>query len=113
MTNKTTHLAPVSGFMRQISLSILLPFFRKKDTALAHYPQFSSSVFSRPDQSELLAQEEEICPLVEAEVYVIYGRKADAEKALASGVKSGRITAEEAARFWSEQGNSAGRMPSN
>jgi hypothetical protein len=104
MTDKITNHAPVSSFMRQISLSILMPFFRQKDTAPTHYPRITSSVFSRPDQSELLAHEEEICPLVEAEVYVIYGRKADAEKALAAGIKSGRITADQAAQFWSKQG---------
>jgi hypothetical protein len=99
--------------MRQISLSILLPFFRKKDTVLGHYPHIVSSVFSRPDQSELLAQEEEISPLVEAEVYLIYGRRADAEKVLELGVKSGRITAGEAAQFWSDQRNADVRPSSN
>lgn len=109
MPNKIINHAPVSRFMRQISLSILMPFFRKPDTTPAQFTKFPSSVFSRPDQSELLAHEEEICPLVEAEVYVIYGRVADAEEAIAAGVKSGRITSQQAAQFWKEQSNSAGR----
>ncbi|UCV21108.1 hypothetical protein [Ferribacterium limneticum] len=99
--------------MKQISLSILMPFFRKTDSAPVQYPKYDSSVFSRPDQSELLAMEEEISPLVEAEVYLIYGRKADAEKVLADGVKIGRITANEVARFWSEQSDTRNRTSAN
>lgn len=110
MTQKIPNLPPVTGFMRQFSLSILLPFIKKPDSLPAAFPQFDSSVFSRPDQSELLAMEEEICPLVEAEVYLIYGRKADAEKVLAQGVRTGRITTREVAQFWSNQGNASGRM---
>ncbi|MFH1659636.1 MAG: hypothetical protein FD131_276 [Rhodocyclaceae bacterium] len=110
MTQKIPNLPPVTGFMRQFSLSILLPFIKKPDSQPASFPQFDSSVFSRPDQSELLAMEEEICPLVEAEVYLIYGRKADAEKVLAQGVRTGRITTREVAQFWSNQGNASGRM---
>ena len=108
MTHKTTSIPSATSFIRHISLSIWPSFFKRKNTEQAHfYPQFvsSASVFSLPDQSELLAHEEEISPLVEAEVYVIYGRTNDAKKALDSGVKSGVITAEEAAQFWSNQNN--------
>jgi hypothetical protein len=111
MTHKTPSFPPVTGFMRQLSLSLLLPFSRKPDSAPSHDLQIDSSVFSRPDQSEQLAMEEEICPLVEAEVYLVYGRKADAEKVLALGARSGRITADQIAQFWSNQGKSANRMP--
>jgi hypothetical protein len=104
MKDKATSIFPSTGLIRHISLSVLLPFFRKKAPMDARYPKFISSLFSQQDQSALLAEEEEICPLVEAEVYVIYGRKADAEKALDAGVKAGRITAEQAAWFWSAQG---------
>ena len=113
MTHKTSPFTPVSGFMRQISLSVLMPFFRKSDSAPVQYPKYDSSVFSRPDQSELLAMEEEISPLVEAEIYVIYGRKADAEKVLAGGVKTGRITANEVEQFWMNQRTESGRPSQN
>jgi hypothetical protein len=99
--------------MRQMSLSVLMPFFRKTDRSLVPYPKYESSIFSQPDQSELLAMEEEICPLVEAEIYVIYGRKADAQKVLKAGVRSGRITADQVARFWDGQDKAAGQAPSN
>lgn len=110
MTDKTTPRTPITGYMRQISLSILMPFFRKTDSAPISYPKFESSIFSRPDQSELLAMEEEICPLVEAEVYLIYGRRPDAEKVLADGVRTGRISAAEAAQFWDKQSKGSGRV---
>jgi hypothetical protein len=113
MTPKTPNRPPITGFMRQFSLSLLLPFSRKPDSTPVANQQLDSSVFSRPDQSELLAMEEEICPLVEAEVYLIYGRKKDAEKVLAFGARTGRITAEDVARFWANQGNAAGRSSSN
>jgi len=113
MTNKTQNLSPVTGFMRQFSLSIQRPFLKKSDRAQTRSLQIDWSDFSRPDQSELLAREEEISPLVEAEVYLIYGRKADAVKALESGVKSRRITAAEVAQFWASQGNAAGRILSD
>jgi len=113
MTHKIPSRPPVTGFMRQLSLSLLLPFSRKPDSAPAPDLQFDSSVFSRPDQSELLAMEEEICPLVEAEVYLVYGRKADAEKVLALGARTGRITSEDVTRFWLKHGNEAGKPRSN
>jgi len=106
MPNKNFHHTPVSNFMRHVSLSILMPLFSKANETPSSPPPFTISDFSRPDLSELLAHEEEICPLVEAEVYVIYGRVADAEEALAAGVKSRRITAAQVAQFWSSQGKS-------
>jgi hypothetical protein len=113
MTNKTENFSPVTGFMRQFSLSIQRPFLRKSDKAQTCSMQIDWSDFSRPDQSELLAREEDISPLVEAEVYLIYGRKADAVKALDSGIKSRRITSAEVENFWATQGNVAGRVLSD
>lgn len=109
MTDKATHRTPITGYMRQISLSILMPFFRKNDRAPESYPKFESSIFSRPDESELVALEEEISPLVEAEVYLIYGRRPDAEKVLADGVRTGRISTAEVAQFWDNQHKGGGR----
>lgn len=103
MTDKTTSIFQASGLIRNISLSVLMPFFRKMKSARPSQAQITSSVFSQPDESALFAYEEEICPLVEAEVFVIYGRMADADKALHSGIKSGRITADQARQFWADQ----------
>lgn len=113
MAHKIPSFPPVTGFMRQLSLTLLLPFSTKPDVGPACNEQFESSVFSRPDQSELLAMEEEICPLVEAEVYLIYGRKADAEKVLAQGTRLGRITTEQVEQFWLNQTNAPGPMSTN
>lgn len=109
MSYKISHHVPVSNFVREFSLSILMPFFSKANEECSSTQKFAASEFSQPDQSELLAHEEEICPLVEAEVYVLFGRVAGAEEALAAGVKSGRITASQAAEFWLNQGKTASR----
>jgi hypothetical protein len=46
--------------------------------------------------------EEDANPLVEAEIYVIFGRRTDAEKVLKSALQAGRINADEVVRFWHE-----------
>lgn len=61
------------------------------------------SAFSNVDHPELLKHHEEVSPLTEAEIYVIYGRKKDAQSALALGVQEGRITSDEAEQFWAKQ----------
>jgi len=43
--------------------------------------------------------DEVLCPLIEAEVYFIYGRRHDAEAVLVSGLRSGRITPEDVSRL--------------
>ncbi|AXS79964.1 hypothetical protein [Dechloromonas sp. HYN0024] len=103
MTDKAASLFPATSLIRHISLAKLLPFFRKGNIQDSLSPQLGSSVFSLPDYSAHFVAEDDICPLVEAEVFMLFGRKSDAEKALASGLKSGRITARAYLRFWSEQ----------
>ena len=43
--------------------------------------------------------EETPSPLVEAEIYFVYGRRDDAEAVLASGLRRGRISPDEASRL--------------
>lgn len=43
-------------------------------------------------------------PLVEAEVFLIYGRNDDAARVLKAGLRDGRIGAEDLSRFWSRHG---------
>ena len=43
--------------------------------------------------------DEVLCPLIEAEVYFVYGRKKDAEAVLASALREGRITPNEVSRL--------------
>lgn len=47
-------------------------------------------------------------PLVEAEVFLIYGRNDDAARVLKAGLRDGRIGAEDLNRFWSRHGALAG-----
>lgn len=43
-------------------------------------------------------------PLVEAEVFLIYGRNDDAAQVLKAGLRDGRIGAEDLSRFWARHG---------
>jgi hypothetical protein len=109
MTDRATYFTRIARFVGRINLAIAFPFswktkaHKKTESSENRYAHLTSSAFSKPDPIELLAQEDDIAPLVEAEVYAIYGRTADAHKVLDSGVKAGRITAEEVTLFWSKQ----------
>lgn len=103
MANNLLNPSPISGFMRRFSLNFPHPLARKKETQSNEFPRLEISDFSRPDVSELFVREEEICPLVEAEVYLMYGRKHDAEDVLKAGLKAGRITQDEISQFWANQ----------
>lgn len=43
--------------------------------------------------------DEVLCPLIEAEVYFVYGRRNDAEAVLASALREGRITPDDVRRL--------------
>jgi len=60
----------------------------------------SMSAFSRQASSSR-AYEEDVNPLTEAEIYVIYGRKKDAQRVLDQAVSEGRLSEAEVACFWS------------
>lgn len=60
----------------------------------------SLSAFSRQDHP-LMKHEEDVNPLTEAEIYVIYGRKKDAQRVLDQAMREGRVTPEEVVCFWS------------
>ena len=63
------------------------------------------SAFSNADHPALLAHHEDVNPLTEAEIYVIYGRKKEAQQVLDVAVQEGAISPEQVIRFWFEQGN--------
>lgn len=107
MTHKATYFSPISSFIGSINHAISGLLFEKNisltrtDTDKFSYAQFESSVFSKPDSSELLIHEEDIDPLLEAEVYAIYGRRQDAEKVLNAALRAGQISAGDITLFWS------------
>lgn len=107
MTHKATYFAPISSLIGSINHAISGLLFEKaicstkKDTEKNSYARFESSVFSQPDASELLLHEEDIDPLLEAEVFAIYGRRQDAEEVLAAALKAGQLTAGDVTLFWS------------
>ena len=55
-----------------------------------------SSLF--PEDAALKV-DEVLSPLIEAEVYFVYGRRHDAEAVLASGLRAGRITPDDVSRL--------------
>lgn len=59
--------------------------------------------FSKGEPPSTLKDHDEIDPLTEAEIYVIYGRRGDAQKVLESGLRRGRVSAEEVSKFWAGQ----------
>jgi len=61
------------------------------------------SDYAKAETPTVLKEHDDIDPLTEAEIYVIYGRRDDAQKVLESGLRRGRISAEEVAVFWAEQ----------
>lgn len=60
----------------------------------------SMSAFSRQGAS-FRPVEDDVNPLTEAEIYVIYGRKKDAQRVLDQAVSEGRLSPQEVACFWS------------
>lgn len=107
MTHKTTCFAPITSILGSINHAISGLLFdntlssKRTNTEKFSYPNFESSAFSKPDPSELLMRETEIDPLLEAEVFAIYGRRKDAEMVLDSALKAGVITAGDISLFWS------------
>ncbi len=107
MTHKADYFAPITSILGSINhaLSGLL-FDSSVSSKGANSEKFSnenfdSSVFSKADATELLINEADIDPLLEAEVYAIYGRKNDAERVLDSALKAGLLTAGDVSLFWS------------
>lgn len=107
MTQKAAYFAPITNILGSINHAISGLFFEQRESArktnadTSSYANFDSVDFSKPDQSELFIHEEDIDPLVEAEVYAIYGRLNDAEKVLDSALKAGLVTVGEVSLFWS------------
>lgn len=107
MTHKATYFAPLTSILGSINHAISGLLFddnvssKQTNSEKFSYPHFESSVFSKPDPSELLARETDIDPLLEAEVYAIYGRRKDADRVLDSALKAGLITAGDISLFWS------------
>lgn len=84
---------------------LLLRRKRMLDKASAyerHSRELTMSAFSAGEHLTLLRDEVDVNPLTEAEIYVIYGRKKDAQLALDSAMRDGRISAEQVVRFWAE-----------
>lgn len=107
MTHKAAYFAPITSFLGSINHALSGLLFESSGSSKSPKTEkfsdapIESSVFSRADPSELLINEADIDPLLEAEVYAIYGRRKDAENVLNSALKAGVITAGDISLFWS------------
>ncbi|MFZ2269733.1 MAG: hypothetical protein WAV95_19330 [Azonexus sp.] len=72
----------------------------KGNNANVYANDLSMSAFSQLDHPSL-RHEEDVNPLTEAEIYVIYGRQNDAQRVLDLAMREGRITPAEVVCFWS------------
>lgn len=111
MMNASPSMLQLAVFLL-LNLVIGLFFLRKRRLSLKRNARrgleqhFPMSCFSQVNHPVLEKYYEEVNPLTEAEIYVIYGRKHEAQKVLDSGVREGLISTEQVIRFWSEQGHS-------
>lgn len=107
MINSTSYLAPMAGIIGSIHLAAGLHFLRKlriskmENSTHEKFVRLASSVFPEFNHDELSTHESEIDPLIEAEIYLVYGRARDAQDVLKKAVTDGRVTPEEATLFWS------------
>jgi hypothetical protein len=104
MINKAISITPLALFFG-LNFAAGYAYFKKRKllargrSANAHY-DIPLSIFSNADHPELLKYQEDVNPLTEAEIYVIYGRKQEAQEVLDSGLLEGLITPEDIDHFW-------------
>lgn len=107
MLNNANSIIPIAARVGR-SLAAGLFFLRKNKTTPTTsaaddlWLSATMSAFSEAESIECSEDppDEEVCPLVEAEIYAIFGRPNDAEHVLKTALQAGRINAEEVARFW-------------
>ena len=111
MHHHANSIAPIAALVGR-RLAASLHFLRKKPEQSQSgieddlWLSVTSSAFAEDDPLPVAAAEDEyeeydeVCTLTEAEIYVIFGRKNDAEQVLSSAVRAGRLTTDAVARFW-------------
>jgi hypothetical protein len=109
MLSNIHSIAPIAARVGR-SLAAGLLFLRKNKTTSTTrvaddlWLSTATSAFAEIESTQRteVEPEEDVNPLVEAEIYVIFGRKNDAENVLKSALQAGRINADEVVRFWNE-----------
>ena len=107
MLNNTNSIFPIAARVGR-SLAAGLSFLKKNKTTPTTsaaddlWLSATMSAFTEGESMECSKDEpeEDVNPLVEAEIYVIFGRTNDAERVLKSALQAGRINADEVVRFW-------------
>jgi hypothetical protein len=106
MSNNPLSIAPIASlFGRRLVAGLSL--FRKKSPdkpAMESHNLWLNSALSNyhdagPDDYGT-AEEQEVCPQTEAEIYAIFGRLDEAAAVLDAAEKAGRLMAEDVINFW-------------
>lgn len=106
MSNHPISIAPIASLVRRHLIASLGALRKKKGAKKARvandlWLSIPSSEFDPVGPTGFAGEEDEdVSPLTEAEIYVIFGRRNDAEAVLGAALRSGRISAEEVATFW-------------
>ncbi|MGE5472384.1 MAG: hypothetical protein ACM3X0_16435 [Bacteroidota bacterium] len=94
------------GVLLGIALVAGLLLFRQRTATRLQMAEDSAgnltmSAFSRLPPATAQFSGEDVDLLTEAEIYVLYGRKNEAQKVLDVGLRQGRISTEQVIGFWS------------
>ena len=106
MSNNPISIAPIATLVRRHLVASLTALGKRKTASKASvsndlWLSIPSSEFDQAGPSGFAGDDDEdVSPLTEAEIYIIFGRRNDAEEVLGSALRSGRIKPEEIAAFW-------------
>ncbi|MBS1157652.1 MAG: hypothetical protein H6R15_71 [Proteobacteria bacterium] len=77
---------------------------RRKVRSHSEFPLSAFSVLNHPAVS---GRREQLTPLREAEVYMTYGKKREAQRVLDTALENGEISAADVAEFWGKHNSGA------
>lgn len=117
MSQNPVTLAPITSYIAQRLSAGWRSLRRSRQqpvpagTASDVEPDLPFSKFADTEFPGYITYDEDVDPLVEAEIYVIFGRNHDALAVLEEALDSGRLTDEQVSRFWAErEAAEAGRV---
>jgi hypothetical protein len=106
MSNNPLSIAPIATLVGRRLLAGLSLFKKKsadKPEMESHNLWLNSAMTDYHDAGPAdygTAEDQDVCPQTEAEIYVIFGRINDAESVLNAAVEAGRLTADDITCFW-------------
>ena len=116
MSNNPISIAPITALVRRRIFAGLFSLKKRHtpQTASESNDLWLSTPMSGFDEGvpATFAEEEhqDVSPLTEAEIYVIFGRRNEAEEVLKSAMRGGRVMPEEVSCFWERMDTERGRV---